>query len=145
VIQLVANNAGTVITLTATDNADCSYTLTFPAGTSYVAGRYLYSVYSELAGVKTQIFGGAFNMLASLASGDSRSPAQIILDALDAVIAGRATANQRSVTVGDKTISYMSMSELIQAREYYKEIVDDESAEIEGRNNQTYYAEFRRA
>lgn len=50
---------------------------------------------------------------------DPRSPARIILDAINAVLAGRATQLQQQVRVGDKFIRYLSYDQLIKWREFY--------------------------
>ena len=50
---------------------------------------------------------------------DPRSPARIILDAIDAYLAGIATHQQKKVRVGDKEIEYSSYDELQKWREFY--------------------------
>ena len=50
---------------------------------------------------------------------DPRSPARRTLDAIDAALAGRATAQQKKVQVGDRTIEYSSLKELAQWRHFY--------------------------
>lgn len=43
-------------------------------------------------------------------------PARRILEAIEAQIAGKATAAQASISVGDKSISYYSLSDLLRLR-----------------------------
>ena len=50
---------------------------------------------------------------------DPRSVAEITLEAIDAMLAGRATAQQRRVQVGDKSIEYSTIEELQKWREYF--------------------------
>lgn len=48
---------------------------------------------------------------------------EVILQAIEAQIGGIATQAQSSISVGDKSISYMSFDELIKAREFFKKKV----------------------
>lgn len=57
---------------------------------------------------------------------DPRSVAEITLEAIDAMLAGRATAQQRKVQVGDKSIEYSTMDELLKWREYFRRKLMDE-------------------
>ena len=51
---------------------------------------------------------------------------EVILEAIEATLAGKATAAQSSISVGDKSISYMSVSELMSLREFAKEKIAEE-------------------
>jgi len=51
---------------------------------------------------------------------------ELYLEAIEATLAGRATAAQSSMSVGDKSIQYMSVDELLKLRDYFKEKVDKE-------------------
>ena len=63
----------------------------------------------------------------SLSSVDVRSTAQQILDAIDAVMSGKATADQLEYTietqVGKRQLKRLPMTELIAARTYYANVV----------------------
>jgi hypothetical protein len=48
---------------------------------------------------------------------------ETILEAIEAQIGGIATQAQSSISVGDKSISYMTFDELIKAREFFKKKV----------------------
>lgn len=132
-----ANKAGTIITKTA--NADSE--IVFLATDTITAGDYLYQLLdSDLEVVES----GVIKFLPSLAAGDPRSWAAITLAAIEAVLTSRATQTQRNVTVGDKTLGYMSHDELLRAREYFLDLVNQENAEESGISDQTYVVEFRR-
>lgn len=60
---------------------------------------------------------------------DPRSTAEQTLDAIDAMLAGRATAQQRKVQLGDKSIEYSTFAELMQWREHFRRIVRKEKGE----------------
>lgn len=55
-----------------------------------------------------------------------RSHWEVVLEAIEATLAGKATAAQSSISVGDKSISYMSVSELMSLREFAKEKIAEE-------------------
>ena len=57
---------------------------------------------------------------ATLATYDGRSHAKLVLDAIEAVIQGKATKDQLSVTVGDRTIARMSPTDIEHWREFYR-------------------------
>lgn len=64
----------------------------------------------------------------SQAAADLRSDAQKVLDALTASINGLATDNQLAMSIGGRSISRMSLDELINAKERYEQIVAKEQA-----------------
>ena len=59
-------------------------------------------------------------------SSQEKSPNRIALEAITAYIQGRATAQQRRVQIGDKSIEYSSLSELLQWKRYFEEDVRKE-------------------
>ena len=59
-------------------------------------------------------------------SSQEKSPNRIALEAITAFIQGRATAQQRRVQIGDKSIEYSSLSELLQWKRYFEEEVRKE-------------------
>lgn len=59
-------------------------------------------------------------------SSQEKSPNRIALEAITAYIQGRATSQQRRVQIGDKSIEYSSLSELLQWKRYFEEEVRKE-------------------
>ena len=59
-------------------------------------------------------------------SSEEKSPNRIALEAITAYIQGRATAQQRRVQIGDKSVEYSSLSELLQWKRYFEEEVRKE-------------------
>lgn len=55
---------------------------------------------------------------------------EVVLEAIEATLAGKATAAQSSISVGDKSISYMSVSELMSLREFAKEKISEENGKF---------------
>ena len=55
---------------------------------------------------------------------------EVVLDAVEATLAGKATSAQASISVGDKSISYMTVSELMSLREFAKEKISEEKGKF---------------
>jgi len=130
----VANSGTAAISIAEADGY-----ITIAANANYNAGKYRYTITDTDGDI---IEGGNFQLLPSLAAGDGRTRNQIILDAIDAVLEGRASQNQLSVSVGDKSIRYLDHSELLNLRSHYQEMVDDEMAALQGINRQSYVTRF---
>lgn len=81
---------------------------------------------------------GEFIVLRNFAFSDDetevKSRNELILEAIEAQLAGRATSAQSSMSVGDKSISYMSIDELLKLRSYFKEKVDKEQGKYSAGN-----------
>jgi len=131
---LTANNGSVAISI-----AESGGYITFPAATSYTSGTYRYHI-TDTDGVVTEA--GIFDIMPKLASGDGRTPNQILLAAIDAVLAGRASSNQLALTVDDKSIRYMSHAELLLLRAHYADLVDAEIAGLGGVDPNSYYSRF---
>ena len=80
---------------------------------------------------------------------DTRSNARICLDALDAVMAGKATREVLNTTIAGQSIGRMSWTEMIAAKNYYADIVAGEQAIEDAANGKTssrnIFARFRNA
>ena len=55
---------------------------------------------------------------------------EIVLDAVEATLAGKATSAQTNISVGDKCIGYMSVSELLELRAFAKEKIAEENGKF---------------
>ena len=55
---------------------------------------------------------------------------EVVLDAVEATLAGKATNSQTNISVGDKSIGYMSVSELLELREFAKEKISEEKGKF---------------
>lgn len=72
-------------------------------------------------------------------SSQEKSPNRIALEAIVAFIQGRATAQQRRVQIGDKSIEYSSLSELLQWKRYFEEEVRKEEGKRVGIRHEKIY------
>ena len=55
---------------------------------------------------------------------------EVVLDAVEATLAGKATNSQTNISVGDKSIGYMSVSELLELRAFAKEKIAEENGKF---------------
>ena len=55
---------------------------------------------------------------------------EVVLDAVEATLAGKATNSQTNISVGDKSIGYMSVSELLELRSFAKEKIAEENGKF---------------
>lgn len=110
------------------------------AGTTtkgYKAGDYQYQIQiirdsdSELVTVGE----GFFKVLPALtsATGDIRSHARKVLDAINATIEKTATKEQQSYTVAGRSLARRSIDELLTLRDRYQRIVNQEEGANTGR------------
>ena len=73
-------------------------------------------------------------------SSEEKSPNRIALEAITAYIQGRATAQQRRVQIGDKSIEYSTLSELLQWKRYFEEEVrKEEGKRVNIRHEKIYF------
>lgn len=101
--------------------------------------------------IKKFIDSGSIQVLADLSNPaletfDGRSKAQIMVEAIDAVMTKKATRDQQSFTIGQRTLQRMTPEALIHWRQYYAAIVSAERTQkrIEegGSPFETIYVEF---
>lgn len=129
-------SAGTLVTtfinsthkfaVTATASGD-SHVSTISATTSAGLTKGIYSwqqKYTTTVGsIVTIVASGRTELLPSFSAAttlDTRTHAKTVLDAIEAVIAGRATEDHLSMSIAGRSISKMTLAELIQARDLYR-------------------------
>lgn len=105
----------------------------FDVSGRFPRGEYVYQIKRDTEIIET----GRFELLNDLdelpPDCDPRSTAELTLEAIDAMLANRATAQQRRIQIGDKSIEYSTMSELLQWREYFLRMVAREQGKSEPR------------
>lgn len=135
-------NSSNLIQVSAADITSTAYgddhkfSLTSAQTAGWTAGKYLATRYAK-KGTETQVLGRkTIEILTNVLTAttfDFRTHARKALEAIEAAIERRATKeqNQLSISTGggsSRAVQFMSMEELIKARQYYKALVD---AEIE--------------
>ena len=112
-------------TLTATE-ADNTYYIEAASSstTGYTVGDYIWEAYITKSADSNRVMvdSGRTTITQNLANtnADLRSHAKKVLDAIEAVIEGRATIDQSSFSLGGRSLSRMSVDELMTFRDRYR-------------------------
>lgn len=118
--------AGNQVTFTGSDNGDGTHLINVAASTTatWEPGTYSWQSYVTKSGERYHIAAGTIEIKRNFAQQaygyDARSHVKITLDALEAVIQGRASKEQKSHTIGDRAIEFMDPGDLIKWRNLYK-------------------------
>lgn len=105
--------------------------VTVPSSTTQnlVAGTYTWEAWTDDgAGGQYLVASGEFKVITSLKAMttsttlDNRSQAKKILDAIDAMMIGKATLDQQSYTIGNRQLSRIPIPELLKARTHYAKL-----------------------
>ncbi len=133
------NAAGKIDLVSTADGDDHLISVSATLSAAYPAGTYMWISFVEKGSPadpeadppvqdtleRHTIAQGTIDVKPSLAiqSGglDIRSHAKKVLDALEAVIEGRASRSDLEYAIGDKRFSNMSHADLIKARSFYRE------------------------
>ena len=99
---------------------------------SWAAGEYWYTMRATRAGEVVEIETGQVTVVPDMASAganyDGRSQAQIALDAINAVLAKRATLDQERYRINNRELYRTPIADLIKLRTFYVEQVKREKA-----------------
>lgn len=112
-------------TLTATEADDTYYIEAASSSTtSYTVGDYIWEAYITKTSDSNRIMvdSGRTSITENLANtnADLRSHAKKVLDSIEAVIEGRATIDQSSMSIAGRSLSRMSVDELMTFRDRYR-------------------------
>lgn len=135
---LVARLKGgsTEITVAATEAADY-YLFTIASATSagFTAGDYSWQVEITQTATSNRIVveKGEWTILADLdeTGADNRSHAEIMLGKIESLLSGRADKDVSSYSIAGRSISKMSITDLIQWRDYYRREVKQQKREAD--------------
>lgn len=108
---------------------------TGPGPTPLVVGKYFYQAYVTNLSDSTDkrlVDNGTVEILIDLSDTgittyDGRSVAEIMVEAIDAVMTKKATRDQASYTIGQRTLVRIPPDQLLQWRKYYAAIVSNEA------------------
>lgn len=118
-----ATGAPTIIT--ATESGD-DYQVTVAASVSvtYAAGVWRWEAYAtrQSDGARVRVSYGQLIVKPNLAAAttDPREHAQRMLDAIEALLEGRATKDVNSMSIKDRSLTKMTVQELREWRDYYR-------------------------
>lgn len=125
--------AGSHKTATATDNGDGRYLVAIAAADSdWAAGIWYWQAYVHRDGERYRVGEGRLevkpNFLGATAGFDARSHVKQVLDALEAMLIGKATKDQASYTINGRSLQRLSPEELIKWHSHYKRLYQQELA-----------------
>lgn len=121
--NLVEGSTAANFTLTATESND-EYIIEVSNTTSYTSGEYNWVSYitrsSDSARIKLSEGFTEIQENYATTTSSVRSHAKKVLDAIEAVIENRATMDQSSMSIAGRSLSRLTIDELLQFRDRYK-------------------------
>jgi hypothetical protein len=118
------------ITATTVNTMDYRVQATPTATAAWTPGAYNWFRWVEKAGERQSLGSGSLTVQvnpATVAQGaDIRSQAEAALDAINAVLANRATVDQQEMSIAGRSLKRMTVDELLKLRGYYKAQVNAE-------------------
>ena len=127
------------IDLTATpDGASHAFSASGATTADWAAGEYWYSLRATDGADVVEIETGQLRVLPDLvgagAGYDGRTQAEIALDAIDAVLANRATIDQQRYRINNRELYRTDIADLLKLRTFYASQVARETAKKTGRS-----------
>jgi len=118
------------LTATTVNTTDYRVQATPTATAAWTPGAYNWFRWVENAGERQSLGSGSLTVQvnpATVAQGaDIRSQAEAALDAINAVLANRATVDQQEMSIAGRSLKRMTVDELLKLRGYYKAQVNAE-------------------
>lgn len=122
--------SGNLISITASNNGDGTHLVDVAKATTagYTAGTYRWQAYITDGTDRHLVRRGTVTVLPNYAAGalDDRSHVKTVLDALEALIEGKATSDQASISIGDVSLSRLSTTELLDWHRRYQYLYQQE-------------------
>ncbi len=131
-------NSSALIEITASaDNDDHLIEESATTTAAYTAGTYNWQSYVTLDDERFKVGSGVMEILENFAAAgesglDARSHVKKVLDALEAMIEGKATSDQLSYAIGGRSISKLSPQEVIDWRDAYAQMYQRELRKLHG-------------
>ena len=105
------------------DGADYTVTVTATASASYTIGDYHYQAFVTKGSERFTVDSGKITINKNFADSgnyDDRSHAKVVLEAVEAVIEGRASKDQESYTIAGRSLARTPIPDLMVLRDRYK-------------------------
>ena len=123
--NIVDGSTHTNFTISATEVSDVYYVEVGSSTTAnYTKGNYQWFAYITRSADSERIMidDGFLEVIDNYATttSDIRSHAKVVLDAIEAVIENRATIDQQSMSIAGRSLSRMSIDDLLNFRNQYK-------------------------
>ena len=120
------------INAAAEDTDDFKFTAAAAVTAAYVAGLYSWQITATKTTTRYTIAEGIITLKDNIAGRaalyDNRSHAKKVLDAIEAVIEGRASQDQMGYTIAGRSLSRTPLPDLLKLRATYKSEYADEQA-----------------
>lgn len=134
--RLVPRTAGSgavvdITATTATNGTDYSVEVAPAVTAAYTAAEYTWFSWVEKSGARQQVEDGLVTIKpdpSTATANDGRSHARIVLDAIEAVLQGRATKDQEEYAIGDRSLKRTPIPDLLKMRNRYMQEVANEDA-----------------
>ena len=131
--RLAPRSTGTAIDITATASGDdYAIQVTATATAAWAPGYYSWVAFVEKASERYTVGSGQLEIRAAsstLAAGtDGRTHARKVLDAIEAVLEGRATKDQEEYAINGRSLKRTPIEELMKMRQLYRNEVAGEDA-----------------
>ena len=128
--EIVASADGTNFAVSVAASTTATYTAgTYAWAAQVVNGTTKYTVDSGTLVVLANLFSGT-----ATAANDQRTHAQIVVDAIEAVIEGRAAKDQQEYAINGRMLKLMPVADLLRFRQLYKAELAAEQARERLRN-----------
>jgi hypothetical protein len=117
------------VAATAGTGEDFRFVIPKATTAAWAAGRVDWAVYADDGTERHRVYWGHSTIVADLETVDGfdgRTHAKKVLDAIEAVIEGRATKDQQSYTIRDRALSRTPIGDLLMLRQTYLAAVEDE-------------------
>lgn len=133
--RMMPRSGGVAITFNAGADGD-DYRVQVGASTTanWAPSEYSWSAYVAKAGERYTVEQGLATILANLGTAtnfDGRSHARKVLDAINAVLEGRASKDQQEYTIGDRSLKRTPIPDLLVLRDRYQMEVANEDAQAQ--------------
>lgn len=128
------NAAGGFEVVASADGAVFAVTVAAATTAGYTAGTYSWAAQVVNGTTKKTVDSGTLKVLPNLFAGsagtasDQRTHAKKVLDAIEAVIEGRASLDQQEFQIGGRMLKRMPVADLLRFRARYKDEVEREAA-----------------
>ena len=129
-LSYVAINSTGKFTATGTAAGDAfDVTISSTTTAAINAGDYLFETYVSKASERFRVASGTVKVqpnITAAATYDGRSHARKTLDAIEAVIEGRASTDQEEYTIGNRSLKRTAIADLIVLADKYRAMVKSE-------------------
>lgn len=131
------NSSGKIDITSTADGDSHDISITSAISAAYTAGKYmLQPYYQHTDGTKEYLARFEVEVFPDLVAANTynyKSHARTTLEALEAAIESRATKAQMSISIstpqGSRALQYLTLEELIKAKEFYQGLVEQEEAQ----------------